>query len=110
MNWERARVLGLIKWDDLASMAQKGAAATEEFRQKLLEGCAFCASAEEEIRALGLPKVKMYACDFCRGYLDVGGCQEPVQAVLDAVDAGDWPRVRSEVAKIQELLKSIAAH
>ena len=101
-NWEAARMRSLAKWEELAGLARDHRAG--ELRESLLEGCALCAAATTEIENLGVPKVKMYTCDFCRGYLDLGGCQEPLHRILERLDESDWPGVENEIARVRETL------
>ena len=107
MDWEKAKVSALERWGNLDKLAE--ARDVEAFRATLLDACAFCATAQEEIDSLGVPKVKMYTCDYCRGYLDFGGCQEPLDSILKALDAGDWAKVREVIKQVQGLVGQVKA-
>jgi hypothetical protein len=105
-TWEEAKQASIQTWRQLAILLETGD--VPAFRKALAAGWPLCARSQEDIQALGIPKVEMFQCDFCRGNLDYGGCGETVDAVLAAVEAGDLVRARREVDRVLATFEAMA--
>jgi hypothetical protein len=104
-TWDEAKQGSIAAWERMGAFLDSGD--VEGFRRALAEGWPLCSRAQRDIAALGIPKVQMYRCDFCRGNLDYGGCSEYVTAALDAVAAADLAGARREVDRMIEAFRTM---
>ena len=104
-TWEEARQGSIQTWKRLAGLLDRGDVG--EFRRQFDAGWPLCMRSKKEIEALGVPKVEMFECDFCRGNLDYGGCGEYVERVTAAVAAGDLAQAQKEIGHVLEAFEAM---
>lgn len=103
MTWEEARQRSIVKWTRLLDLA--ATRDTKAFLQETAEACAFCEKAITLWKQSG--QSTRIQCPFCEGYIQFGGCRQPIDNLQAAVADGEWDAARKQVESIIQLLQHL---